>query len=80
MSVRWPISGFERLVAWLCAGEVGAVLCFDASRLAGNGRDWHHPLELDRSFFCAIVKFRRPGRALAAMTDVEDLTTLTAAC
>jgi DNA invertase Pin-like site-specific DNA recombinase len=26
--------GFERLVAWLCAGEVGAVLCFDASRLA----------------------------------------------
>src|SRR5512144_242080 len=33
--------GFERLVAWLCAGEVGAVLCFDASRLARNGRDWH---------------------------------------
>jgi DNA invertase Pin-like site-specific DNA recombinase len=29
--------GFERLVAWLCAGEVGAVLCFDASRLARNG-------------------------------------------
>jgi len=25
--------GFERLVAWLCAGKVGAVLCFDASRL-----------------------------------------------
>src|ERR1700758_4175013 len=21
--------GFDRLVAWLCAGEVGAVLCFD---------------------------------------------------
>src|SRR5258706_16025607 len=28
--------GFERLVAWLCAGKVGAVLCFDASRLARN--------------------------------------------
>ena len=26
--------GFERLVALLCAGEVGAVLCADASRLA----------------------------------------------
>src|SRR5918997_5230655 len=38
--------GFERLVAWLCAGEVGAVLCLDASRLARNGRDWHHLLEL----------------------------------
>src|SRR5689334_8193013 len=25
--------GFDRLVAWLCAGKVGAVLCFDASRL-----------------------------------------------
>jgi hypothetical protein len=31
--------GFDKLVAWLCAGEVGAVLCFDASRLARNGRD-----------------------------------------
>src|SRR5258708_35646943 len=36
--------GFDRLVAWLCAGEVGAVLCFDASRLARYGRDWHHLL------------------------------------
>jgi hypothetical protein len=35
--------GFDRLVAWLCAGEVGGVLCFDASRLARNGRDWRAP-------------------------------------
>lgn len=28
--------GFDRLVAWLCAGKVGAVLCFDASRPARN--------------------------------------------
>ena len=45
--------GFERLVAWLCAGEVGAVLCCDASRLARNGRDWHHLLEL-----CGLVEAR----------------------
>src|SRR5215217_7179303 len=45
--------GFERLVAWLCAGEVGAVVCFDASRLARNGRDWHHLLEL-----CGLVQAR----------------------
>ena len=38
--------GFERLIASLCAGEVGAVLCIDASRVARNGRDWHHLLEL----------------------------------
>ena len=31
--------GFDKLVAWLCGGQVGAVLCFDASRLARNGRD-----------------------------------------
>jgi excisionase family DNA binding protein len=45
--------GFEKLVAGLCAGEVGAVLCFDASRLARNGRDWHHLLEL-----CGLVEAR----------------------
>src|SRR3954464_11448393 len=43
--------GSERLVASLCAGKVGAVLCFDASRLARNGRDWHHLLEL-----CGLVE------------------------
>jgi DNA invertase Pin-like site-specific DNA recombinase len=45
--------GFERLVAALCAGHVGAVLCLDASRLARNGRDWHHLLEL-----CGLVEAR----------------------
>ncbi len=45
--------GFDRLVADLCAGEIGAVLCFDASRLARNGRDWHHLLEL-----CGLVEAR----------------------
>ena len=45
--------GFEKLVAALCVGEIGAVLCFDASRLARNGRDWHHLLEL-----CGLVEAR----------------------
>jgi len=45
--------GFDRLVADLCAGKVGAVLCLDASRLARNGRDWHHLLEL-----CGLVEAR----------------------
>src|SRR3954465_4336931 len=44
---------FEKLVAALCAGEIGVVLCFDASRLARNGRDWHHLLEL-----CGLVEAR----------------------
>src|ERR1700720_4437323 len=45
--------GFDRLVAALCAGQVGAVLCLEASRLARNGRDWHHLLEL-----CGLVEAR----------------------
>jgi Resolvase, N terminal domain len=45
--------GFDRLVADLCAGKVGAVLCLDALRLARNGRDWHHLLEL-----CGLVEAR----------------------
>lgn len=42
--------GFQRLVARVCAGEIGAVLSIEASRLARNGRDWHHLVDL-----CALV-------------------------
>lgn len=45
--------GFEALVAQLCQGAVGAVFCLEASRLARNGRDWHHVLEL-----CGLVDAR----------------------
>jgi DNA invertase Pin-like site-specific DNA recombinase len=48
-----PRPGSDRLVSALCAGQVGAVLCLDASRLARNGRDWHHLLEL-----CGLVEAR----------------------
>src|SRR6202050_2175664 len=40
--------GFERLLAAICDGRVGAVLAIEASRLARNGRDWHTLIE-----FCA---------------------------
>jgi len=42
--------GFQRLVGEVCSGQVGAVLCLEASRLARNGRDWHHLIEL-----CGLV-------------------------
>ncbi|MBX4893378.1 recombinase family protein (plasmid) [Rhizobium bangladeshense] len=42
--------GFERLVAQVCSGNVGAVYCIEASRLARNGRDWHHLIDL-----CALA-------------------------
>jgi DNA invertase Pin-like site-specific DNA recombinase len=45
--------GFRSLVGQICEGLVGAVLCLEASRLARNGRDWHHLLEL-----CGLVDTR----------------------
>ena len=42
--------GFQRLVAEVCAGQVGAVFSIEASRLARNGKDWHHLIEL-----CGLV-------------------------
>src|SRR6202522_3060774 len=42
--------GFERLLAAICEGRVGAVMSVEASRLARNGRDWHALLE-----FCGLV-------------------------
>lgn len=38
--------GFQRLVGEVCTGEIGAIFCIEASRLARNGRDWHHLIEL----------------------------------
>jgi len=45
--------GFDKLVAGLCSGAVGAVFCLEVSRLARNGRDWHHVLEL-----CGLAEAR----------------------
>ena len=42
--------GFQRLVGELCSGQVGAIFCIEASRLARNGRDWHHLIEM-----CGLV-------------------------
>ena len=42
--------GFQRLLAAVCAGEVGIVFSSEASRLSRNGREWHTLLE-----FCAVV-------------------------
>ena len=42
--------GFERLLAAICEGRVGAVFAIEASRLARNGRNWHTLIE-----FCGLV-------------------------
>jgi DNA invertase Pin-like site-specific DNA recombinase len=42
--------GFERLLAAICEGRVGAVFAIEAWRLARYGRDWHTLIE-----FCGLV-------------------------
>src|SRR5436853_1592082 len=42
--------GYERLLAAICEGRVGAVFAIEASRLARNGRDWPSLIE-----FCGLV-------------------------
>src|ERR1700723_1112494 len=42
--------GFQKRLAAICEGRVGAVGSIEASRLARNGRDWHTLLE-----FCGLV-------------------------
>lgn len=42
--------GFEKLLAAICEGRVGAVVSIEASRLARNGCDWHTLIE-----FCGLV-------------------------
>jgi DNA invertase Pin-like site-specific DNA recombinase len=41
--------GFEKLLAAICEGRVGAVLSLEAAWLARNGRDWYALLE-----FCGL--------------------------
>src|SRR6202789_4231067 len=54
--------GFEKLLAAICDGRVGAVVSIEASRLARNGRDWHTLLEL----------WGRVGRFVASEEGVYD--------
>jgi DNA invertase Pin-like site-specific DNA recombinase len=54
--------GFQRLVTEVCESRVGAVFCLEASRLARNGRDWHHLIEL-----CGLV-----GSVLVDLDGIYD--------
>ena len=56
--------GFQRLAAEVCSGEVGAVFCVEASRLARNGRDWHLLIDV-----CGMV-----GAVLVDLDGVYDPT------
>ena len=48
-------SGFEKILANICLGKVGALFILYASRLARNGREWHQVLELCSIFNVLII-------------------------
>jgi DNA invertase Pin-like site-specific DNA recombinase len=41
-------TGFERMVAQVCLGEVGAICARELSRFARNSREWQHLIEMSR--------------------------------
>ncbi len=43
-----PRAGFERMVAEVCLGKVGAVAAREVSRFARNSRDWQQLVEMCR--------------------------------
>src|SRR5436309_14953946 len=55
-------AGFERMVAQVCLGKVGAVAAREVSRFARNSRDWQQLIEM-----CRVVDTSgRPGDRLCA--------------
>jgi DNA invertase Pin-like site-specific DNA recombinase len=48
-------TGFERMVAQVCLGEVGAVCAREVSRFARNSRDWQHLVEMSRMVDALLI-------------------------
>ena len=46
-------AGFERMVAEVCLGKVGAVAAREVSRFARNSRDWQQLIDVPRRRHCA---------------------------
>src|ERR1700693_588932 len=49
-------SGFERMVAEVCLGKVGAVAAREVSRFARNSRDWQQPIEMCRVVATVLIE------------------------
>ena len=63
-------AGFERMVAEVCLGKVGAVCAREVSRFARNSRDWQQLIEMCRVVDTVLIDRRRrstrPGTATTA--------------
>src|ERR687890_44628 len=61
-------AGFERMVAEVCLGKVGAVAAREVSRFARNSRDWQQLIEMCRVVDTVLVD----GEAIYAPRDGND--------
>src|SRR3712207_6222867 len=61
-------AGFERMVAEVCLGKVGAVAAREVSRFARNSRDWQQLIEMCRVVDAVLVD----GGAVYAPRDGND--------
>src|SRR5580658_1285108 len=60
-------AGFERMVAQVCLGKVGAVAAREVSRFARNSRDWQQLIEsISTSATSLTAHWRKRFRALSA--------------
>ena len=48
-------TGFDKLLANICLGNIGGLFFLYASRLARNGKEWHHTLEMCSLFHVLII-------------------------
>src|SRR3954464_12811321 len=61
-------AGFERMVAEVCLGKVGAVAAREVSRFARNSRDWQQLIEMCRVVDTVLVD----GEVVYAPRDSND--------
>jgi DNA invertase Pin-like site-specific DNA recombinase len=61
-------AGFERMVAEVCLGKVGAVAAREVSRFARNSRDWQHSSKCAAwSIPCSLIRRRSMSRDKATI-------------
>jgi len=61
-------AGFERMVAEVCLGKVGAVCAREVSRFARNSRDWQQLIEMCRVVDTVLSTRKRSTHLGTAMT------------
>ena len=61
--------GFERMVAEVCLGKVGAVAAREVSRFARNSRDWQQLIEMCRVVDTVLIDQEMSTHRAKATTD-----------